>query len=94
MQKKHYKVLARNDDASAFTTDKGKTNSKEKRSQLTKEKEFNKLASSKLRQSETMTDRLTHSLTRVKCSATSVAKELRKYCRFVHMIVKLGSILL
>ena len=35
----------------------------------------NKLASSKLRQSETMTDSLTESLTEVKCRATSVAKK-------------------
>ena len=36
----------------------------------------NKLASSKLRYSETMTRSLTHSLTGVKCRATSVAKKL------------------
>ena len=39
----------------------------------------NKLASSKLRSSETMTYSLTHSLTGVKCRATSVAKNDEKY---------------
>ena len=45
----------------------------------------NKLASSKLRQSETISHRPTESLTQVQCRATSVAKKSSSYSQLVYI---------